>query len=340
MNFWQRQDKARSNTTLLVILFILSVVIIAGLVGVITYFFLHNNKQFSMSSVAALKAASFSVFFTMSAILYASACRIYELRSGGVAIAKQIGATFIGNKPQNPKWLRLRNVTTEIAIASRVVPPTLYVLEKEHALNAFAAGHNADDAIIVVTHGLLENLNRDELQAVIAHEISHILNNDIGLNLHITGFLHGLLVVWEWGRNMLDVPGHSRAAVMLKTVGFFLLVIGSLGTLAGHLIKAALSRQRELLADACAVQFTRQQDGLANALKKIAAMPQGTELDNTAMAEEFSHMFILSGVGFDRWFDSHPPIIERIKLLDPDFNAMKLKFMQDKLIKQFAQNNN
>jgi len=342
MNFWQHQDKARSNTNLLVILFTLAVLIIAGLIGSLVYILFD-------------KATSYHAFWcfiiTLSVILIASIYRTYQLKTGGTFIAKQIGATFIGNKPQNPKWLRLRNVTTEIAIASRITPPKLYVLENENALNAFTAGHDLSDAIIVVTEGMLEHLNRDELQAVIAHEVGHILNKDIHLNLRIIGVLHGILMISELGKYLIDIAYRgntlhrkstnlnrhtsNRLSNYIAGIGLLLVVIGYVGLLSGRLIKAAISRQRELLADACAVQFTRQKLGLADALKKIAAHPYGSELNSQAMAEEFSHMLILTGYDVSKWLDSHPPIVERIKILDPSFNATKLTFLQRKLEAKF-----
>ena len=252
---------------------------------------------------------------TLAVIGCASLFRIASLRTRGSAVAHQFGATPVPEDTTDFNLRRLRNVVEEIAIASGVPVPQIYVLDDESAINAFAAGYAPSDAAIAVTRGALTRLNRDELQGVIAHEFSHVLNGDMRLNIRLMGLLFGILVLSLIGRRILMHGRFSRskdaAPVMLIAIG--LVVIGYVGMFFGRLIKAGLSRQRELLADSSAVQFTRQTRGLAGALKKLAGLPEGSKLGNSD-AEEVSHMLFGQGLRLSSMMATHPPLIERITL--------------------------
>jgi len=349
MQFWRHQASAKAITQRLYLLFALAVLIVSSWIGLITSLIGGSFWTWSIITLICIVASSY--------------IKCNQLRVKGSVLAEQIGATFIGEKPQDLAWLRFRNTATEMAIASRIVPPKLYVLENEGAVNAFAMGHTQKDAAIVVTNGMLQLLNRDELQGVIAHEMGHIVNGDIEINLRLMGLLHGILIIGRFGEMLIDIGAlhnefpklsnglgkiskkfdldglppsdipeeHKAFGFIPFFIGFFFLSLGYLGLAVGRLVKAAISRQRELLADASAAQFTRQSTSLANALKKMAALPQGTQFYDHATAEQFSHMLIMPGLRLMNLYASHPPILERIKRLDPSFNMTKLKFMRERL---------
>ena len=214
-----------------------------------------------------------------------------------------------------------------MAIASGVPVPEIYVLEEESAINAFAAGYSPEDAAVAVTRGCLELLDRDELQGVIAHEFSHILNGDMRLNIRMMGILFGIMVIGLVGRFVLHSGRHrvafasrrDKSASVVMLVGLGLALLGWIGVFFARLIKAAVSRQREFLADASAVQFTRQTGGLANALKKIGGYKEKSFIQQVD-PEEVSHMLFAGGTArLTSLFATHPPLIERINALDPGF---------------------
>jgi Zn-dependent protease with chaperone function len=224
-----------------------------------------------------------------------------------------------------------------MSIASGVPMPASYVLDREPGINAFAAGFRPDDAVIGVTKGAMQFLTRDELQGVVAHEFSHILNGDMRLNLRLVSWLHGILWIAMVGQGLVEGARHclrlksggddlNKAGLGLfffgSLVGGIIYGLGSTGMLFGHLIKSAVARQREFLADAAAVQFTRNPMGLASALKKIGGLAHGSRI-RSAVAEEASHMFFGNGLG-SSWFGifaTHPSLKKRIKLLDPNFDG-------------------
>ncbi|MDA1356531.1 MAG: M48 family metallopeptidase [Proteobacteria bacterium] len=229
--------------------------------------------------------------------------------------------------PQNTddlKQRRLLNVVAEMAIASGTPAPPVYLLEDELAINAFAAGFSPRDAVIGVTRGAINWLNRDQLQGVIAHEFSHIFNGDMRLNIRLIGLLNGILVIGHIGYWTLRAAPHSRRRGALAAVvfGLGLMIIGYAGTVFGSLIKSAVSRQREYLADASAVQFTRNPDGIAGALKRIGGLRAGSILDSPG-APEISHALFARGVsGFIQSVSAiHPPLAERIRRIDPQWNG-------------------
>jgi Zn-dependent protease with chaperone function len=271
-------------------------------------------------------AVALGTVLSLAVIGCASLFRSASLRTGGAAVAHQFGATPVPEDTTDFNLRRLRNVVEEIAIASGVPVPQIFVLDDESAINAFAAGYAPSDAAVAVTRGALNRLNRDELQGVIAHEFSHVLNGDMRLNIRLIGLLFGILVLALIGRKILQHGRFSRSKdtgpILLVALG--LLVVGYIGLFFGRLIKAGLSRQRELLADASAVQFTRQTRGLAGALKKLAGVPEGSKLGNSD-AEEVSHMLFGQGLKLSSMMATHPPLMERIKALEPGFKVEMLQ---------------
>src|SRR5690606_5285376 len=222
---------------------------------------------------------------------------------------------------------RLRNVVEEMSIASGVPVPKVYVMEHEPGINAFAAGYSTSDAVIAVTRGALDRLNRDELQGVIAHEYSHILNGDMRLNIRLIGVLFGILMLGLIGRKILQHGGtvRGRGAMPVLVGALLALLVGYVGLFFGRVIKAAVSPDRDGLGHAPAVQFTRQTSGLAGALKKIAGLHDGSRLAERADAEEVSHMLFGDGTGLRGLFATHPPVLQRIQALEPSFRAESLE---------------
>ena len=214
----------------------------------------------------------------------ASLYRISSLGSGGSAVAMQMGGMPVPEDTADPQLRRLRNVVEEMSIASGVPVPAVFVMEQEPAINAFAAGYSPSDAAVAVTRGTLDKLNRDELQGVIAHEYSHILNGDMRLNIRLMGVLFGILALGLIGRKILMFGGRSRerGAAAILVAALVAILIGYIGIFFGRMIKAGVSRSREVLADASAVQFTRQTQGIAGALKKIAGVQEGSRFEQRA----------------------------------------------------------
>lgn len=272
-------------------------------------------------------------------ITLASMYRSASLRSGGGAVARGLHATPVPPDTNNPAWRRLRNVIEEVAIAAGVPVPEIYVLEQEPGINAFAAGYGPADAAICVTQGCLETLNRDELQGVIAHEYSHVLNGDMRLNIRLMGVVFGIVVLSVIGRQLLNAAfwtggsigvggGRSRRdnGNALWAIGLGLLVIGGIGVFFARLIKASVARSRETLADASAVQFTRQTTGISGALKKIGALEVGSQFTQVH-GEEVSHMLFGEGHNWSALFATHPPLEQRIRALEPGFNVAEFELI-------------
>lgn len=332
ISFFEHQDRARRSTRLLVFLMGLGVVGIgAALHGVLVLMaFMTGGPGF------AQRAASLDVFVgtvTATALVVgaASTIRALTLQGGGARIAEMLGGRLVSNAPRDVLERRLVNVVEEMAIASGVPVPQVFVLDHERSINAFAAGFTLDDAAIAVTRGTLEALTRDELQGVIAHEFSHILNGDMRLNLHLMGVVFGIVCIGLLGRFLMRSARSSGSIfsrrnnnrAMFAVCGFFVFLVGLVGELFGKLIKAAVSRQREFLADASAVQFTRNPAGIAGALKKIGGLSAGSVISG-ARAEEASHLFFgdihRSFLSF-RIFATHPPLEERIRRIEPTFQG-------------------
>ena len=329
MDFFSRQAAARSQTRWLVIGFILSLLAVALALDLVLFTFLASSRAHAVDidplGFAAQNpgAAIFSTLLVMGVLGLASLYKSVELRGGGGVVARSLGGVLVDPDTRDLQRKRLLNVVSEMAIASGVPMPEVYVLEQEAAINAFAAGHTPANAAVTVTQGALDRLNRDQLQGVIGHEFSHILNGDMRLNVQLMGWVFGLFVVGLIGRLILnfsprDRRNNNNAIVVL---GLAVMVLGYVGMFFGRVLQAAVSRQRERLADASGVQFTRNPQGLKEALIRIAAVPEGSALA-APQAEQAAHMFFADGVS--RVFATHPPLLERIRELDPQFDESEI----------------
>jgi len=323
MDFFARQEAARRTTRWLLVAFLISVVLVVLAIDAVVVL-LFGAAEPDASPTAAVLGTSVVV---LAIICGASLFKTLSLRAGGAAVARSLGGTRIERATSDLALKRLHNVVEEMAIASGVTMPEVYVLENEDGINAFAAGNSPADAAIAVTRGAATRLKREELQGVVAHEFSHILNGDMRLNLRLLGWTFGLLAVAIVARTVLNTsPNVSRGsrkdgagALMLAALAVMLL--GYIGVFFGRLLQAAVSRHRERLADASSVQFTRNPTGLTGALLKIAGTHSGSRLV-TPEAEEVAHM--LFAAGLPRLFATHPPIEERLKALDPSFKKENL----------------
>ena len=316
MDFFAQQEQARRSSRWLIVWYLVAAASVVA----------------SFCAVAALvrlpAAWVIGVGLVVAAfILGVSALRVWQFREGGPAIAYLLGAQYVDPARSSPAERRLLNVVEEMAIASGVAVPMVYILAREDAINAMAAGYSPSEAVIIVTKGAVQKLSRDELQGVMAHEFSHILNGDMALNLHLAGLMTGLSWLGDRGEEIVyhvawhnrELPREERGAGVLSALfGGLIAFIGFPGTFAADAIKARISREREFLADAASVQFTRNPDGIAGALDSILALRAWTSI--LAMhRDEFSHMFFAPSGG--RWwgFPTHPPIEERIRRANPRF---------------------
>ena len=334
MDFFERQDRARRNTKWLVLYFVAAVAcIVLGLYLVFAGIFLRDQfERFGPSGFWQPQLFLGVAAGTCLVVLFGSLFKMAELRRGGSAVAEMLGGQRIPPNTDDLDERKLLNIVEEMALASGMAVPPVYLLPDEGGINAFAAGHTPNDAVIGVTRGCVKLLNRDELQGVIAHEFSHILNGDMRLNLRLMGVIFGILCLAVIGRVMLQTSssrgsrsssrGDGKGGNPLPFIGLALIIIGSIGVFFGRLIQAAVSRQREFLADAAAVQFTRNPDGIAGALKKIGGLVSGSRLA-TAHASEASHLFFGNALksGFLGLMSTHPPLAERIKAIDPHFDG-------------------
>lgn len=338
MNFFEHQRAAKSRTRWLIFLFAIAVLAIVILVDHILLFVAGDQSMGGgygglLSNNAGLMAAG--AFGTALLIGLASLFRVYSLSDGGGKVARELGGTLVDADTRDLKRRQLRNVVEEMSIAAGIPVPEIYVLEKETGINAFAAGLSTSDAAIAVTRGLLDTMTREELQGVIAHEFSHVLNGDMRLNLRLMGVLFGILVIAIIGRKILHGASRVRSkngsgAVM---IGLGVMLIGYIGLFFGRWIKAAVSRQREFLADASAVQFTRNPESICGALKKIAVYASGTELEEDT--EEIAHMLFGQGAsGF--LFATHPPVLDRIKRIQPNFRESEFDDVRRRLENRLA----
>ncbi|ELA8380844.1 M48 family metallopeptidase [Vibrio parahaemolyticus] len=334
MDFFHHQDTARQRTGLLVMLFTLAILAITGLVSVISIgiYFYFTGEPFTTQSIISYCLLSFVGVLLVVSI--SSFIRLSELNAnGGRGVAESIGGKLISTDTSNAKHRQLLNVVEEMSIASGIPVPPVYVMAEEHGINAFAAGMSIDDAVIGVTQGALDAFSRDELQGVIAHEFSHILNGDMRLNTRLISALFGITCIAHFGHLILDNSNSTRHVsrsssdsnkgfAVIILIAIVCLVLGWLGTLFGNMIKAAISRQREFLADASAVQFTRNDQGIAGALKKIGSNVQGSTL-NTKASDEMSHMMFGQSKlsGFSSLFATHPPLGERIRRIEPHWDG-------------------
>lgn len=326
MDFFERQDKARRNTKVLVVYFTLAVIaLVLAVYFVVALIFTGAGTKGGGAGPGWWNPQLFagSAVLTLAVIGIGSLTKTLQLSRGGSAVASMLGGRLVNSNTTDPDERKLLNVVEEMALASGVPVPQVYVMDHEDSINAFAAGRTTSDAVIGVTRGCIRLLNRDELQGVMAHEFSHILNGDMRLNLRLMGIIFGIVCLAVVGRVLLHARSRgSRDRNPLPLLGLALLLIGWIGVFFGRLIQAAVSRQREFLADAAAVQFTRNPDGIAGALKKIGGLSYGSKV-SAAHAEEASHMFFGNGMGqsFSGLMATHPPLVQRIKAIDPGFDG-------------------
>ncbi len=347
MNFFEQQDLAHRNTKRLVFLLclaVISLIVITTLMFATAFYYMEANANTMMANTGLWQGISQSMSWKTFAGISASVCavivvgslyKLIQLSSGGRAVAESLGGRPLNVINANADEKKILNVVEEMAIASGTPVPPVYLIEDE-AINAFAAGHTPQDAVIGVTRGCIRLLTRDELQGVIAHEFSHIFHGDMRLNLRLVALLNGILLLGLIGEFLLRSSGHRRAfgtsnfgssksksPAAIMGLGLGLVIIGYTGTFFGKLIKAAVSRQREFLADASAVKFTRNPDGIGGALKKLGGYVGGSQMD-VANASEFSHLFFGEGTGASSFFNAlatHPPLEERIKRIDPHWDG-------------------
>jgi Zn-dependent protease with chaperone function len=328
MDFFANQAKARKNTHVLVVYFVLAIVSIIASVYIasLVIFYGYQSQQQADVPPPGLVLWDPTLFLyatlgTLGVVVIGSLYKTAALAQGGSAVAESLGGRLVETGTTHLDERKLRDVVEEMAIAAGVPIPKIYVLDEDEGINAFAAGHSPTDAAIAVTHGCMTLLNRDELQGVIGHEFSHILNGDMRLNLRVMGIIFGILCLGVIGRILLYTRGRgSKGKNPLMLMGIALIVIGAIGIFFGRLIQAALSRQRESLADASSVQFTRNPAGLSGALQKIGGV--GSRIESPH-AGEANHMFFSDGLGkpFFGMFATHPPLEERIRAIDPSWDG-------------------
>jgi len=329
MDFFAQQDKTRRKTKLLVFYFILAVAAIIAacyFVGLIIfsasqshYSHYDQQPQLVLWNPQLFLGVTVGV---LAVIFIGSAYKTNQLAGGGSSVATLMGGRLVNSNTTDLDERKLLNVVEEMAIASGVPVPQVYVLEEERAINAFAAGHTTSDAAIGVTRGCIQMLSRDQLQGVIGHEFSHILNGDMRLNLRLIGIIFGLLCIATIGRILLRARSSGRDRNPLPVIGLALMLLGFIGVFFGRLIQSAVSRQREFLADASSVQFTRNPGGLSGALQKIGRYGFGSRLESEH-APDLCHMFFGNGLGepFFGLMATHPPIPDRVRAIDPTWDG-------------------
>ena len=338
MNFFEYQEAARRQTTRLIAFYLLAVVLIVLALYLVTTLIFHYDaaarpdQPFYWPALWDLQLFGVVALVTGGIILLGSLYKIASLSSGGAAVAEMLNGRPIAPDTTDFGEKRLLNVVEEMAIASGTPIPKVYVMDGEEGINAFAAGFSTKDAVIAVTRGTLTQLNREELQGVIGHEFSHILNGDMRLNIRLIGVLHGILLIAITGYFMFRILGSTTSGssrdkkgnplMVVVLLGLAMMIIGYIGVFFARLIKSAVSRQREFLADASAVQFTRNPTGLSGALKKIGGLVTGSRL-TTPAAETASHLFFANGIAspFLGLLATHPPLQERIRRLEPQFSG-------------------
>ena len=330
MNFFRAQDEARGRTTKLVVLLVLAIIILTGSLYAVAV--MGHGKLFLRGSYNWLQPKLFfaTTGTALLVIIGGSLLRIAELSKGGGAIAERLGGRLVGASTKDLAERRYLNVVQEMALAAGLPVPLCYVIDGDATINAFAAGNDPQDAAIGVTRGALVHLTRDELQGVIAHEFSHIGNGDVKLSLRIIGAVAGLTALAQLGYIFMRLGAETTdgdkdslpLTLAMVVTGLVVLIIGSGGIFFAKVIQASVSRQREYLADASAVQFTRNPLGLASALKKVAGMSGAKRAGSNADLES-QHLFFASSGGFMEFlFSTHPPINERIRLIDPAFDGI------------------
>jgi Zn-dependent protease with chaperone function len=326
--FFERQETQKTYTrwlvwgfiaAILAVVVVINLVVIVGLGGDLTQIW-HHAPGFLFGTSAVV----------LCIILGASLYKSSQLKAGGAAVARALGGVPVSDNETDLKRKRLLNIVEEMAIAARIKKPQVFVLAGEPGINAFAAGHSPDEAAVAVTQGALEKFDREQLQAVIGHEFSHILNGDMRINMRLTAWIFGLFVITDIARRIMRGRSRGKGAARIKLIALGVFLAGSVGMLAGRLLQAAVSRRREHLADASAVQFTRNPQALQGAFIVMAAHAEGTRLEHEGSAD-VAHMFFAgSDVSWmnrfgGRWLSTHPPVEERVRALDSRVTPSRFK---------------
>ena len=330
MNFFAAQDDARRRTKWLVVYFALAIIgVILSVYGIVYLAMLYTGVTVNPWMPGVFTATALGTGGVMGT---GSLFKTMQLNGGGAVVAKDLGARQIDPHTNDADERRLVNVVEEMAIASGLPVPGIWLMDDELAINAFAAGTEPGNAVVAVTRGCLQRLSRSELQGVVAHEFSHILNGDMKLNMRLMGLLFGVLMISMIGRMLFQALRFMRVrssnsknsgavvVVVIVLAGVALMIVGSIGVFFGRLIQAAISRQREYLADASAVQFTRDPEGIAGALKKIGGQQDGAKI-NAPKATEASHLFFADGGMFSYGLATHPPLDVRIKAIQKNWDG-------------------
>jgi len=341
MNFFEAQDFARRSTHFLILLFLVAIAALLVLSNFIVFEFIYFGEfaslTFTLSELERVFDPNLSIL--LSAAILAFIClgslfKLAQLSSGGSVIAQSLGGVIIPRSSTDLLHKKILNVVEEMAIASGVPVPQIYILN-EQGINAFAAGWKTTNVVIGITQGALERLSRDELQGVIAHEFSHIFNGDMRLNIRLIAILHGILMIGMTGKMILrslrfvrvsrNSKNSGNLVLLIVAIGGTIAVVGYTGTFFGNWIKSLISRQREYLADASAVQYTRNGEGIANALKKIGGSVHGSAMLTTSI-DEYSHAYFALGDTAFSWlsFSTHPPLKKRILRIEPQWNGKYL----------------
>jgi heat shock protein HtpX len=311
MRFFQHQDQARRETRQLLFWFavmVLALVLAVNAALALTWLLLTYALGLGMGPFPGY-FFEVNTALALGFVLGGWWLETSSLKGGGVKLARRVGAREAWPASRQDEK-KLCNIASELAIAASMPVPQIMVLDRENSINAFAAGWNKDDAVIAVTRGALERLTRNELQGLVAHELSHLKEGDTRLNMRLAGMVFGLECIFNLGTRMCERNDNNQRSVLVLP-GVAVMAAGFLGWLAGRALKAALSRQREFLADARAVQFTRSRDGLGGVLRKVAK-EQGTG-PTAVFHPSVQHMLLAGSARQARWLDSHPPLVERIR---------------------------
>jgi Zn-dependent protease with chaperone function len=326
--FFERQETQRSHTrwlvagfifAMLLVTLVINLVVTVGLVGHPLYALRHHPEFIVWTTIIVL-----------GTMLIASWHKSSQLRAGGSVIARSLGGVAVTAQESDLKRKRLLNIVEEMAIAARIRKPQVYVLPEEQGINAFAAGHSPDEAAVAVTQGALDKLDREQLQAVIGHEFSHILNGDMRINMRLTAWIFGLFVITDLAMRIMRGRSRGKGAGRIKIVALGVFIAGSVGLLAGRLLQAAVSRRREHLADASAVQFTRNPGALQGAFITMAATAEGSQLQHENSVN-VAHMFFAGTTPSwanklgTAWFSTHPPLEERVRALDARVSSVRFR---------------
>ncbi len=332
MNFFEAQDEARRRTRWLVVYFVLAVVgVIMAIYGIVAGVMVYLGES---PTLWIPDMFLYTALGTGGMIGMGSLYKTMQLSGGGSVVARDMGGRQVDPHTTDRDERRYVNIVEEMAIASGVPVPEIWIMDDEMGINAFAAGTEPGNAVVAVTRGCIQSLSRDELQGVVAHEFSHILNGDMRLNMRLMGFLFGILMISMIGKMLIYAlrympmrssrndkdGGGVGLVIVLFLAGLALMIVGGVGVFFARLIQAAISRQREFLADASAVQFTRNPNGIANALKKIGGLSEGSAI-HSPKASEASHLFFAEGGMFSFGFATHPPLDVRIRAILGDWDG-------------------